>query len=368
MKYLTSTIITLSVLVSGFALTAPAFASAAIRYVDGAVSTSKNGTSWASAWKNVTNITGLAAGDTVYISGGQTYSVSGWNPTGGAEGNPITYKIGQDAGHNGTATFNCGGGQFPGNSYTVISGDAGDGNRHFALTSCPNGLRSASNIRYSYIAVGTVGEMFNVSGGFTGIELDHLTARTTTSADHLVYWDNSASCGGYGMNKVHDNTFALSNAGAGIGADGWQGNNSCTDFYNNYIYGIQDGYNSGQHQDGHQPLWGNYIRIWNSKYENLGNYALFFDGYVGDFSHVRIYNNLFVLTNSAVQNGSPAAIAIGPDGGQLKRPIVFTDIVVANNTMVDNGNNHYPLTMYNPGSTSGSWVNTYVYNNATING
>ncbi|MGZ3771084.1 MAG: hypothetical protein ACXVCP_16255 [Bdellovibrio sp.] len=347
---------------------------AATLYVDGSSpcsGTSCNGTSWNSAWKSLTNITGLQAGDTVYISGGtvsQSYSASSWTPAGGAIGNPITYKIGQDAGHNAKVVFDCGGSYLNGSANTIISGDAGDGKQHFALTNCPSGLGSNSNIRYSYIAVGTVEEMFHVSGSFSGIELDHLTARTTTTADHLVYWDNSATCGGYGQNKVHDNNFALSNNGPGIGADGFQGNNSCTDFYNNYIYGVSDGYSGGQHQDGHQPLWGNYIRIWNSKYENIANYPIFFDGYIGDFSHVRIYNNLITITSKAIQDGSPAGIAIGPDGGQLKKPIVFTDFVVANNTIVDMGTGHDSIGMYNPGSTSANWLNCYVYNNITLNG
>ncbi|HLX96280.1 MAG TPA: hypothetical protein VKU37_11105, partial [Verrucomicrobiae bacterium] len=54
-------------------------------YVDSTVSASGTGTSWATAWKALSNITGVKAGDTVYISGGpsgssQTYSVSSWAP------------------------------------------------------------------------------------------------------------------------------------------------------------------------------------------------------------------------------------------------------------------------------------------------
>ncbi|MGZ3808896.1 MAG: hypothetical protein ACXVCE_12485, partial [Bacteriovorax sp.] len=46
---------------------------AATLYVDGSSpcsGTACNGTSWNSAWKSLTNITGIQAGDTVYISGG----------------------------------------------------------------------------------------------------------------------------------------------------------------------------------------------------------------------------------------------------------------------------------------------------------
>ncbi|MGZ3743721.1 MAG: hypothetical protein ACXWRA_07710, partial [Pseudobdellovibrionaceae bacterium] len=295
----------------------------------------------------------------------QSYTVSSWTPAGGGSGNPITYKVGQDAGHNGTVTLNCGGGWLNAAANTIISGDAGDGKQHFALANCPNGLGSTSNIRYSYIAVGTVGELFNVSGSFSGIELDHLSARTTTTADHLVYWDNSANCGGYGQNKVHDNTFALSNNGPGIGADGFQGNNSCTDFYNNYIYGVTDGYSGGQHQDGHQPLWGNYIRIWSSKYENISNYAIYFDGYVGGYSHVRVYNNVIALTNSAIQAGSPGGIVAGVDGG-ASNGYIFNDMIFANNTFSDFINNA-ELALNNITSHSATFTNNYIQNNVGIN-
>jgi hypothetical protein len=77
-------------------------------YVDGSVSSSGTGQSWATAWKSVSNISGLTAGDIVYFSGGssgQTYSVSNWTPSAGTSSNPITYAVGQDAGHNGMVTF-----------------------------------------------------------------------------------------------------------------------------------------------------------------------------------------------------------------------------------------------------------------------
>ncbi|HLX96783.1 MAG TPA: hypothetical protein VKU37_13650, partial [Verrucomicrobiae bacterium] len=45
-------------------------ATAATWYVDSTVGASGTGTSWATAWKALSNITGVKAGDTVYISGG----------------------------------------------------------------------------------------------------------------------------------------------------------------------------------------------------------------------------------------------------------------------------------------------------------
>src|SRR5580693_2794847 len=115
-------------------------ATATTWYVDSSATGSKNGTSWANAWSSLSSISGVKAGDVVYISGGvsgssHTYSVSGsWTPPGGSSGNPITYQIGQDSSHNGTAIFSGSGYAFTPANYTVISGDAGDGGMHFAVS------------------------------------------------------------------------------------------------------------------------------------------------------------------------------------------------------------------------------------------
>src|SRR5437899_10698314 len=93
------------------ALTIPALGKTC--YVDAAANGSYDGTSWANAWTNFNGVTGLSPGDTVYISGGSSgssksytfNSIKGypgiWLPVSGAPGNPITYEIGQEAGHSG---------------------------------------------------------------------------------------------------------------------------------------------------------------------------------------------------------------------------------------------------------------------------
>lgn len=83
-------------------------------YVDNALGTgSNNGTSWANAWRTIGTISwgSIAAGDTVYLSGGtttQSYTGSGSTTiltvgASGSAGNPITIRGGVDAGHNGSA-------------------------------------------------------------------------------------------------------------------------------------------------------------------------------------------------------------------------------------------------------------------------
>lgn len=343
---------------------------AASWYVDNSVVSSGNGQSWATAWKNLSNVAGLSAGDTVYISGGSTYAVSAWNPASGASGNPITFKIGQEAGHNGTATLNCGGDSLPTSPNIVISGDAGDGNRHFVTSNCPMGIEANSNVRVSYITFGDVDTLIYLGGAYAGIEIDHCTA--TAYNDRLAYWEITSGSG-YAANKVHDNSFALSyHAGAGNvweGADGFQGNNSYTDFYNNFIYGVAD--NRGiNHGDAFQASGGGggtrYVRIFNNKIRDLGNYGIYFEAYASPvlMEHIKIYNNVIDYTDINIKNGSTQAIAIGPSEDNF----TFSDFIVANNTVADSGPGAGAINFWNPGGRPGTFTNCYVQNNIEING
>lgn len=80
-------------------------------YVDGAAASSGNGSSWASPWKGLSNISwgAVRPGDTVYISGGvngETYAGQALNiGASGAPGAPITIEPGIDPGHNGAVTL-----------------------------------------------------------------------------------------------------------------------------------------------------------------------------------------------------------------------------------------------------------------------
>lgn len=98
------------VLISLFSLAAIGV-NAASWFVDGTLVTgADNGTSWANAWRSPTNIVwaSVSAGDTVFVSGGSTVKKYVDNleiGKDGTAGNPITVRIGQDAGHNGVAWF-----------------------------------------------------------------------------------------------------------------------------------------------------------------------------------------------------------------------------------------------------------------------
>src|SRR5579863_358221 len=156
-------------------LAAVTASNAATYYVDSAATGANNGSSWANAWTSLGAIAGVKGGDTVYISGGpsgssRTYNIgSGFPVVSGSSASAIvTYQIGQDSSHNGTATFS-GSGTFINGSpnYFAIVGDAGDGQMHFATSgfSIIEWSGSAqSNVRIGYVNFGQLAG----SGGGNG--------------------------------------------------------------------------------------------------------------------------------------------------------------------------------------------------------
>jgi len=347
---------------------------AATWYVDSSATGSKNGTSWANAWTNVDQVSGTSANDIVYISGGpagssRTYALrAAWVPKNG-----VTYKIGQDAAHNGIATFDA-------NSSTdwihgalsnvVISGDAGDGSRHFALGSVAHVIwgDGSSHLRISYVNCGprTDGFQFN---GVREIELDHCYFyKLNGGEDHAVFINNTVQA--WDDSKFHDNVIYLPRKDNGFGDDGIQGASDGFSFYNNAVIGYLTTYTGGQHQDGLQPLGGSYLKFYSNYFQDIANYPIFGDALFADFAHFWVYDNIVVLTSSALQaSDPPQGIAIGPDGGsfgQLGRWPRFTDVVVANNLVADY-RGHAAINLRNNPGQSSTFTQCSVINNIIIN-
>lgn len=362
----------------------PVTANATTWYVDSSAAGANNGTSWANAWTSLSSISGVKSGDTVYISGGasgssHTYSLSGsWRPPAGSSGSPVTYQIGQDSAHNGTAIFSGSGYCLTPASYTVISGDAGDGNMHFAtagFTSCVS-LGTSAGVRVAYFNFGNMSGGVDGSTGSTAFEFDHNYCEiANTGADHFM--SIRPTDGSFDGTKIHNNTILVpriapnSNNSAG-GADGFQINGTGGwSLYSNDISGYicTPAYSGGQHQDGVQPLSGTYIKIFANHFHDLANSCIFLDGYNGAFNHVYIYNNICDNTSSSTIDGCEA-IQIGPDGSPAQTP-GFNDVIVDNNVIADTSEGGSPGITFGqyPGSPTPSpnFTACYAYNNLFVN-
>jgi hypothetical protein len=345
-----------------FVLVLPS-AEAGTWYVDGNATGVNNGTSWTNAWKSPGTVSGVNAGDTVYISGGasglsETYAMSTWSlPQGTSAGN-ITYQIGQDPAHNGMAIFNGGGtstawlnGTL---NYTTILGDAGDGNMHFGITNFTGAsmnLSGLQNVRLGYINFGQeVGGMHfpNETGG-AGFELDHCYYYKIPDQNADEEWALEmlfANGTTYDTIRIHDNTIYIPqpNATGGLGDDGLDVQGSGYSLYNNTVIGyvtnasLFNAVEATSHQDCSQETIGSYVKVYNNVFVNGGNSGLFLDGYSGGFSHVRVYNN--IMYDSTPLLGFPHGLDAVPDGGALVPIVNFYDVVIANNLFANFGYNY----------------------------
>ena len=351
-------------------------------YVDSVATGSHNGTSWANAWTSPTQVSGVVAGDTVYISGGpsgqsRSYSIpSAWTPPSGTPTSRITYQIGQDASHNGTATFACAAGFITGSSYIVVSGDAGDGKMHFQLQQHGGGwaftLTGQTNVRVSYINGGqdTRTWFFANDGGGSSFEVDHcyFYKLTHSEDDVIVYVRQYGQT--YDNTKIHDNEFHAphrpNTKPDGFGDDFLSGQQwSGVSVYNNKCisYSVTN-YLAGQHQDGSQPLGGDHVKWYNNYFENVTGYPFYGDAFYAGFSNLYVFNNVIVITDPEVRGeDSPQGIAIGSEMGGAP----FSNIVVSNNLIADYGA-HGAINLGDGGSGTISYgSNVGLYNNIATN-
>lgn len=342
-------------------------------YVDSSVSSSGNGQSWATAWKNVTNASGLSAGDTVYISGGstfQSYSVSGWVPTSGSSGNPITWAVGQDAGHNGTVIFT-GGTVWLGSSAihdVTINGNV-NGANHISVQNYSNYIwqpsAAVSSIKLKYIDFpGMVGGFYMANGTCSNLEWDHcMLEKTGTSNMHDNIWfamDGS----GFDSFLIHHCAIYIpvKSTDSGLGDDMLQWGSGVS-FYNNYVKAVFGTYTYTQHADMFQ-ISGNYFKIYNNYFEDVGESIVYIDPYSAptNIHDVYFYNNVLAWSHAKSASGYPRGLDFQPENNGVGS--TFTNVIVANNTFVD-WNGALFLIRYN---NAASYTNCYVKNNIFKNG
>ncbi len=370
----------------------PAFAKA--WYVDASVASNGDGKSWSTAWKNVTEVTGVAAGDTVYISGGTTGSTTTyefsapWAAPEGMVANPVVYQIGQDAMHNGTAIFaTTGANNLLGDDVTGItfSGDAGDGAKHFQLGGRgTGGVINASDgckgLHFAYIDCGSRPHQmfgFRYYGGAN--EVDHCYAKSTANEkSSSLFWVFAQEGATFAADTfvVHDNEFHVEYDPR---HDGWGDDCFAGQYWsgltikgNKVVADARAGFDqiSDQHGDGCQPLQGNNFTIDGNLFINFPNYAVFIDGNKGGFSHVRVINNVTCLTDAHIQAfNSPLGFSIIDQTGVSGT--TYNDVVVDNNLAADYGGRYavhwdlYP-SQSDPGLRS-VVTNCRCYHNISVN-
>jgi hypothetical protein len=344
-------------LVIGFTLAAAG--NAATWYVDGNATGANNGTSWANAWTTLTSVSGVSAGDTVYISGGasgssESYSLpGGWTMPQGSSPGVITYQIGQDSAHNGTAIFDGGNSGNPWINgpfvYTTILGDAGDGNMHFAVTNFSGGSvilcsGAAQNMRIGYVNFGTqVGQVAFTSYGSTGpLEFDHcyyyLVPSTGVSISSFLMIADCAGSG-YDFVKIHDNTIyvPIPYGAGGYGLQAFNIGGTGLSLYKNLVVEYvtnASAFSSGEsttHQDSFIALNSTDTKIYNNTFVNANNIGVFLD-VIYQASHIRIYNN--IIYDAIPILGSPRGFSAVNDSS-TQSGATCTDVLFANNLLAN---------------------------------
>lgn len=367
-----------------------ASAKAATYYVNSALidgSGANNGTSWANAWTNLTRVTGLTGGDTVYISGGAAgntndYTVSYFgnasNCKNGTAGTGIiTYKIGQDAGHNGgVARFTTTSSMIDTCSYMTFSGDAGDGQMHFMFANTTNKYcftdtsQGLTAFLFEYVNCGEQPAPFCRVQGGKDFEVRYVWYKKLVDPilDHAVNAAGASTNASFDLIKIHHSTFITpQQTNTGTGNDILKSGGYGVSYYNNILmtYPVPSD-PTGQHADGWQPGSARYAKFYNNYVQDVGGYGVYLEAISTSTGYydVLIANNIFVHTGQFT-SGSTYAITAGP-----KEPgMTFSNVVIANNTIVDytSTGSAGAIDIGDVGADDGLFLNCIVANNIAVN-
>jgi hypothetical protein len=300
----------------------------------------------------------------------------------------ITYQVGQDSNHNGTVFFNNTGGwvQWIGNmngaiNNWVVSGDAGDGKMHFALTNystfCQNGMANVSNITVSCVNIGQVTAAADLNPCYGGVQIDHCYIFLSgTTVDHCFAIVTSFKPTNYDQVRLIANTVFVPRSEAGLGADhvqldsGPYGGTGLT-LCSNVVVGYGNGYTGTQHQDGLQIIGGpaNYVKVCDNWFIDIANYP-FYGDLAASATNILIYNNVCALTDPNLAKQSMQALVLGRDDGiDPNNPVYEVNCTIANNATVGYTNmGSQAVAFGNDPKGLSTQVGCVVANNAAIGG
>jgi hypothetical protein len=327
-------------------------------YVDNEAAGANNGTSWTDAWEDMNVVVwggaGVAPGDTLYISGGETSKTytNTWTVTAhGTAANRITIRVGQDEGHNGHVYFD---GEGRGNqselsffssisrNYITLDGSV-DGEARLSYINLVNSNSVAPLGRnfcfgiYSSTGIENVYKYINFSNVNSGMKLGYGSVHNCTfrvRGDAAI--TQLADGTGWDQILIYSNSVTILVKPGGGGPDGFQVRPG-TSVYNNAFRVEQvDYYTSGQHPDYIQGLNPRWFKFYNNVCINYGDSGVTLAPFTGSdgMQDIRIYNNIFRQTE--LFDNVPEYIRFITSNKQPNG--FYKNIYIVNNLFADNDN------------------------------
>jgi hypothetical protein len=283
----------------------------------------------------------------------------------GTKANPITYAVGQDAGHNGTVTYT-GTGNFLQGTLTGISinGEV-SGNRHMTISSAYNWTIYSDTASTNGFKLLYVNFTAPIWGRGTGYEIGYcygISPLSMLDDSYIAHIGENDS--NHNSNSIHNNYFQvwrIRSSGYGQDLLKWIGGSN---IYNNTLIAAYNAsYTGNQHGDGIQT-GSNGVWLYNNYFEGFISYPIY-DEMTGNASGWRIFNNVInavVADAGSIDWAAYQAMALGASSGN---PVV-TDYIVANNTVIGNGHTN-GIHFLKGGTPATAGTGCYIVNNIVYN-